>query len=64
MPNLSKKEVRRAIAGAKDMLVRNTDPCERFEGVLSHGYVRALRKLVALGERYIAKDRPSTRRMA
>jgi hypothetical protein len=41
MPNPRKQEVRRAILRAKDMLERNADPCETFEGVLSKGYVRA-----------------------
>ena len=50
-----KKEVRRAIGRAKQMLQRNADPCETFEGVLSREYVRALRALVALGEQFLGK---------
>lgn len=52
-----KREVRRAIRQAKNMLERNADPCETFEGILSREYVRALRVLVALGERFLAKGK-------
>jgi hypothetical protein len=63
MPNLRKKEVRRAIVRAKDMLERNANPCETFEGVLSRGYVRALRTLLALAEDFLARRGSATRRM-
>ena len=58
MQNLKKQEVRRAIRQAKNMLERNADPCETFEGVLSKEYVRALRVLVGLGERFLARGKP------
>jgi len=58
MQNLKKQEVRRAIRQAKNMLERNADPCETFEGVLSKEYVRALRVLVVLGERFLARGKP------
>jgi hypothetical protein len=58
MQNLKKQEVQRAIRQAKNMLERNADPCETFEGVLSKEYVRALRVLVALGERFLARGKP------
>jgi hypothetical protein len=57
MLNPPKREVRTAILQAKEMLERNADPCETFEGVLSKGYVRALRVLVVLGERSLANGR-------
>ncbi len=63
MKSIARKEVRTAIARAKEMLARNTDPCETFEGVLSRGYVRALRTLVTLGEKYIAKGRAASKRV-
>ena len=44
------------------MLERNADPCETFEGVLSKGYVRALRVLVVLGERFLARSRSAAQR--
>jgi len=58
MQNPKKQEVQRAIRQAKDMLERNGDPCETFEGVLSKEYVRALRVLVVLGERFLARGKP------
>jgi len=63
MPNLRKKDVRRAIIRAKDMLERNADPCETFEGVLSRKYIRALRTLLALAEDFLATRGSATRRM-
>jgi hypothetical protein len=62
MLNPRKREVHTAILQAKDMLERNADPCETFEGVLSKGYVRALRVLVVLGERFLASGRSRARR--
>jgi hypothetical protein len=62
MPNPRKREVHTAILQAKDMLERNADPCETFEGVLSKGYVRALRVLVVLGERFLVKGTSAPRR--
>ena len=62
MPNPRKREVQTAILQAKAMLERNADPCETFEGVLSKEYVRALRVLVVLGERFIARGRSAARR--
>jgi hypothetical protein len=64
MSTLKKKEVRRAIGLVKQMLERNADSCETFEGILNRGYVRALRRLVVLGEQYIAKDRATFQRRA
>jgi hypothetical protein len=63
MPNLRKKDVRRAIIRAKDMLERNTNPCETFEGVLSPGYVRALRTFLVLAEDFLARRESATRRV-
>lgn len=57
MPNPRKREVRTATLNVKAMLERNADPCETFEGVLSKGYVRALRVLVVLGEKFLARGR-------
>jgi hypothetical protein len=48
-----------AILQAKDMLERNGDPCETFEGVLSKRYVRALRVLVVHGEAFLARSKPA-----
>lgn len=58
MQNPRKQEVQRAIRQAKYMLERNADPCETFEGILSREYVRALRVLVVLGERFLARGKP------
>jgi len=58
MSNLMKKDVHRATVRAKDMLKRNADPCETFEGVLNRGYVRALRTLVRLGEKFLVAGKP------
>ena len=63
MPNLRTKDVSRAIIRAKDMLERNANPCETFEGVLSPGYVRALRTLLELGEDFLARRGSVTRRI-
>lgn len=63
MPNPRKREVHTAILQAKAMLQRNADSCETFEGVLSKGYVRALRVLVVLGERFLARDESPGRRV-
>jgi hypothetical protein len=57
MRNPRKQEVQRAIRQAKDMLERNADRCETFEGVLSREYVRALRVLVVLGERFLVRGK-------
>jgi hypothetical protein len=62
MQNPKKQEVQRAIRQAKNMLERNTDPCESFEGVLSRKYVRALRVLVSLGNNFLARSKPAARR--
>ena len=64
MTRIRKRDVRRAIAGAKDMLERNACTIDTFEGVLSRGYVRDLRMLVQLGERFLAsrKSIPLRRR--
>jgi len=59
MSNLTKKDVRRATVRARDMLERNADPCETFEGVLNRGYVRALRTFVRLGEQFLAARKPN-----
>jgi hypothetical protein len=58
MPQLKKKEVLRAIVQAKEMLERNGNSIETFEGVLSRGYVRALKTLVELGEQFLEQRRP------
>lgn len=58
MQNPKKQEIQRAIRQPKDMLERNADACETFEGVLSKEYVRALRVLVVLGERLLARGKP------
>lgn len=63
MPKLRKREVRKAIARAKDMLARNADPCEVFEGVLNRGYTRALRTFVVLGENFLAGRTSEARRI-
>jgi hypothetical protein len=63
MPKVKKKEVRRAIVRAKDILERNADPCETFEGVLGPGYVQALRTLLAVAEDFVARREPVTRRV-
>jgi hypothetical protein len=55
MPNLRKRDVHKAIVQAKSMLERNADRCETFEGILSKEYVRALRVLVLLGEKFLAR---------
>lgn len=59
MPSPPRKELRMAILQAKDMLERNGDPCETFEGVLSKRYVRALRVLVVHGEAFLARSKPA-----
>jgi hypothetical protein len=58
MSNLTKKDVHRATIQTRDMLKRNADPCETFEGVLNRGYVRALRTLVRLGEQFLVARKP------
>lgn len=55
MAKVSKKKVRRALVHAKDILERNANSSDTFEGVLSRGYVRALRTLVVLGETFLAR---------
>jgi len=59
MSNLTKKDVHRATVRAREMLNRNADSCETFEGVLNRGYVRALRTLVCLGEQFLAARKPN-----
>jgi hypothetical protein len=54
MTRMRKRDVRRAIAGAREMLERNASTIDTFEGILSRGYVRDLRTLVQLGERFLA----------
>lgn len=61
MQNPKKQEVQRAIRQARHMLERNADPCETFEGILSREYVRALRVLVLIGERFLARGKPPRR---
>jgi hypothetical protein len=62
MQNPKKQEVQRAIRQAKNMLERNADPCETFEGVLNREYVRALRVLVSLGNNFLARSKAAARR--
>ena len=59
MPSVTKKDVRRATTQARDMLERNADPCETFEGVLNREYVAALRTLVRLGEQFLVARQPN-----
>ena len=54
MPKPTKKAVRSTIARAKQMLERNADPCETFEGVLPRTYVASLHTLIVLGEDFLA----------
>lgn len=58
MRSPQKREIRRAVQQAQNMLERNADACETFEGVLSKEYVRALRVFVVLGEKFLAKGNP------
>ena len=61
MTQIRKKGVRRALAQAAEMLERNGDGCDTFEGVLGRGYVRALRILIVLGEQFLVPRKPSSR---
>jgi hypothetical protein len=55
MKPMRKRDVRRAVVRAREMLERNApDSCDTFEGVLGRGYVRTLRTLVLLGEEFLA----------
>jgi hypothetical protein len=60
MSTLTKKDVHRATVLAREMLKRNADPCETFEGVLNRGYVRAFRTLVRLGEQFPIARKPGS----
>ncbi len=55
MPRLTKKAVRIAATRAEEMLERNGNPCDTFEGVLNRRDVSALRTLVALGQRFVER---------
>ena len=55
MSRIRKKEIRKAIVRAMDMLERNTNPCDTFEGVLNREYSRALGNLIALGKKFLAQ---------
>lgn len=62
MSRISKRDIRRGIAGAKEMLERNASTIDTFEGVLSRRDVRTLRILIALGEQSTKRARlPVTR---
>jgi len=54
MTRLRKRDVRSAIGGAREMLARNADPIDTFEGILDRTYIRNLRTLVLLAERFLA----------
>lgn len=54
MAQIKKKDVRRAVAQAAEMLERNSDGCDTFEGVLGRGYVRSLKILIGLGEEFLS----------
>jgi len=53
MTQIRKRDVRRAIDRAIEMLERNADGCDTFEGVLNRGYVRALKTLINLGGNFL-----------
>jgi len=53
MSQMRKTDVSRAITRAAEMLERNADSCETFEGILNRGDVRALNTLIHLGERFL-----------
>lgn len=53
MTRITKRTVRMGIAGAKEMLERNADTIDTFEGVLRRRYVRDLKTLIVVGERYL-----------
>lgn len=46
-----KKELRWALKRTNELLARNADPCETFEGVLNRSDVRALKAVVGFAER-------------
>jgi hypothetical protein len=58
MARIKKKDVRRAVARAAEMLERNSDGCDTFEGVLGREYVRALKTLIGLGEQSLLPRKP------
>jgi len=64
MPLKQKKELRWAISRANELLARNADPCETFEGVLNQWDVRALKTLVKSAEETIAGRKASPRPQA
>ena len=53
MAQIKKKDVRRAVVQAAEMLERNSDGCDTFEGVLGRGYVRSLKILTGLGKEFL-----------
>ncbi len=63
MLRITKKTVSRAIVRAADMLERNANPCDTFEGVLARRDTYALRTLIALGQRFLARPKPASRTM-
>ena len=54
MSRKRKSNLRQAVVRARDLLERNTCPYDTLEGVLSRGYILALRRLIALGEEFLA----------
>ena len=63
MSQIRKKDVRRALERARELLERNASPYETFEGVLNRADVRALRTLLGLAEQFVARDNRQSGRL-
>lgn len=61
MSRIRKKAIRRAIVLAADLLARNADPIDTFEGVLGVQDTWALRLLIALALRFVSQGENSLR---
>jgi hypothetical protein len=64
MVRITNRAVRRANGRAANLLKRNADPVETFEGVLNRQDTHALGILIALGERFLAGRRRARRARA
>lgn len=61
MSQITKKEIRGAVVRAKEMLARNGNPCDTFEGIFNREYAQALVILIALGEQFLEPLKPPSR---
>jgi hypothetical protein len=63
MSRIRKEAIHRAIVRAADLLDRNADPADTFQGVLGVQDARALNVLIALALRFVCQEENTLRQL-